>query len=121
MLTTILRLLVPPLEIAINGRPYTVACEAGQEQRLHQISAELSVRAKQISDALGILPDSKLFLLLTLMLMDEHMDEKQRLVERVQRRREAVEATLADDIRTVSGRIVSLAGRVKSLAERVAA
>ncbi|MFN7901578.1 MAG: cell division protein ZapA [Holosporales bacterium] len=121
MLIVISRLPVPPLDIAINGRPYTVACEQGQEERLHHISGELSVRAKQISDALGALPDSKLFLLLSLMLMDEHLDEKQRLAERVQRRREAVEATLAEDIRTVSNRIITLAGRVKSLAERVAA
>lgn len=109
------------LDIQIGSRLYTVACQAGQEARLQELAVHLSDRANELVASSGNLPDSKLFLLLSLMVMDEYLDEKTKTVQSFQRRKQELTAAVEGDLEVVAGRMTQLAERVNTIAERIAA
>lgn len=109
------------LEITIAGRSHVVACQAGQEDRLHELAAQLSERATELTRASGQLPDSKMFLLLSLMVMDEYLEEKTKTAQSFQKRKQEITAAVESDMEHVATRMTQLAERVNAIAERLAA
>jgi cell division protein ZapA len=69
------------LTIRINGYPYTVACEDGQEPHLQAMATQLENRVDSIK-ALGTQSgESKLLVLAGLLMADELHDLRQELAE----------------------------------------
>jgi cell division protein ZapA len=58
-------------DITIRGRAYSVACAAGQEDRLISLARQLDGRVSQIADAVGDIGDDRLLLIAALALLDE--------------------------------------------------
>lgn len=67
------------LTIDVNGRPYTVGCEDGQEQRLADLGALFDSQVRQVSQDLGQLGETRLFLMAALMMADELADLRARV------------------------------------------
>lgn len=65
--------------IEVNGRPYTVGCEDGQEQHLIELARIFDRQVRQVSQDMGQLGDTRLFLMGALLLADELADLKLRL------------------------------------------
>ncbi|CAN5853472.1 cell division protein ZapA [soil metagenome] len=65
--------------IEVNGRPYTVGCEDGQEQHLIELARIFDRQVRQVSQDMGQLGDTRLFLMGALLLADELSDAKARL------------------------------------------
>ena len=65
--------------IEVNGRPYTVGCEDGQEQHLIELARIFDRQVRQVSQDMGQLGDTRLFLMGALLLADELSDAKSRL------------------------------------------
>lgn len=65
--------------IEVNGRPYTVGCEDGQEQHLIELARIFDRQVRQVSQDMGQLGDTRLFLMGALLLADELSDMKLRL------------------------------------------
>lgn len=65
--------------IEVNGRPYTVGCEDGQEQHLIELARLFDRQVRQVSQDMGQLGDTRLFLMGALLLADELSDAKSRL------------------------------------------
>ncbi|MDO8801891.1 cell division protein ZapA [Phenylobacterium sp.] len=65
--------------IEVNGRPYTVGCEDGQEQHLIELARIFDRQVRQVSQDMGQLGDTRLFLMGALLLADELADAKARL------------------------------------------
>jgi cell division protein ZapA len=65
--------------IEVNGRPYTVGCEDGQEQHLIELARLFDRQVRQVSQDMGQLGDTRLFLMGALLLADELSDAKARL------------------------------------------
>ena len=59
------------VEVTINGRGYTVACEAGQEGHLEQLAAVLDSRVTELAGTMGQLGDARLLVMAGLLLADE--------------------------------------------------
>ncbi len=66
------------LAIEINGRPYTVGCEDGQEAHLREIAGLFDKYVRQVGQDVGQLGETRLFLMGALMLADELSDIKMR-------------------------------------------
>ena len=60
--------------IMINGRPHTVACEDGQEPRLHELASTLDAEVRGIASAIGQIGDSRLLVITGLSLVDRMKD-----------------------------------------------
>jgi cell division protein ZapA len=67
------------LTIQVNGRPYTVGCEDGQEAHLMEIARLFDRQVRQVSQDVGQLGETRLFLMGALLLADEMSDLKLRL------------------------------------------
>ncbi|MDG2520930.1 cell division protein ZapA [Caulobacter segnis] len=66
------------LTIDINGRPYTVGCEDGQENHLRELAKAFDRQVRHVSQDMGQLGETRLFLMGALLLADELADLKLR-------------------------------------------
>jgi cell division protein ZapA len=65
--------------IEVNGRPYVVGCEDGQEANLRELAALFDSQVRQVSAEVGQLGETRLFLMGALLMADELADAKARL------------------------------------------
>jgi len=65
--------------VEVNGRPYAVGCEDGQEQHLLDLAKMFDQQVRHVSADMGQLGDTRLFLMGALLLADELSDAKGRL------------------------------------------
>jgi cell division protein ZapA len=63
----------------VNGRPYVVGCEDGQEAHLRELAKAFDGHVRQVSRDLGQLGETRLFLMGALLLADEMVEVKARL------------------------------------------
>ncbi len=67
--------------IEINGRPYTVGCEDGQEQHLIELAQHFDRNVRQVGHEVGQLGEARLFLMGGLLLADELSDLRARFAQ----------------------------------------
>jgi len=67
------------INIEVNGRPYAVGCEDGQETHLVELAKMFDHQVRQVSQDMGQLGDTRLFLMGALLLADELSDARIRL------------------------------------------
>lgn len=62
---------MPQMNIMINGHPYAVACNAGEEERLKALGAIVDDRVSRLASSLGQIGENKLMLMAAILLADE--------------------------------------------------
>ena len=67
--------------VEVNGRPYAVGCEDGQEQHLSDLAKMFDQQVRHVSQDMGQLGDTRLFLMGALLLADELADARGRLAK----------------------------------------
>ncbi|AYV49371.1 cell division protein ZapA [Caulobacter flavus] len=103
------------LTIHVNGRPYSVGCEDGQEAHLLEIARLFDRQVRQVSQEVGQLGETRLFLMGALLLADELSDLKLRLAHnqselaRLQNEQTRVEIRAIKAIDAAAERIEKLA------------
>src|ERR1700754_1085376 len=58
------------ISVEVNGRPYAVGCEDGQEAHLLELAKMFDHQVRQVSQDMGQLGDTRLFLMGALLLAD---------------------------------------------------
>jgi cell division protein ZapA len=105
------------LTIHVNGRPYVVGCEDGQEPHLRSLAEIVDDKVTNLAPAAGQLGETRLMLLGALMLADE-LAEARRLAAAAQ----SEAARLREDLARADARAVSVleavAAKIESLAAR---
>jgi cell division protein ZapA len=103
------------INVDVNGRPYAVGCEDGQEPHLQELAKIFDHQVRQVSQDMGQLGDTRLFLMGALMLADELYDAKNRLaalqveVNRLQTDRSRIEGRAVSALEAAASRIEKLA------------
>jgi len=101
--------------VEVNGRPYAVGCEDGQEQHLLDLARLFDQQVRHVSADMGQLGDTRLFLMGALLLADELSDAKGRLaslqmeVNRLQSERARLETRAVSALETAALKIEKLA------------
>ncbi len=104
------------MSIDVNGRPYTVGCEDGQEAHLMELARMFDRQVRQVSQDMGQLGDTRLFLMGALLLADELADAKARLAmlqaehARLQTEHNRIETRAALALEKAAIKIEKLAG-----------
>lgn len=102
------------INVDVNGRPYAVGCEDGQEDHLVDLAKIFDKQVRQISRDMGQLGDTRLFLMGALLLADELHDARGRLaalqaeVTRLQADRGRIESRAAGALEAAARRIERL-------------
>ena len=94
------------VELSIAGRPYKVACRAGEEDTLRAAGALVDVKSREALAGLGTLSESRQLLFAALLLADQLVDGRD------------VEIPTGPDPELVV-RTQQLAERLESLADRL--
>jgi len=69
---------VAQVSIDVNGRPYQVGCEDGQEPHLRELAQIFDRKVRQVSQEMGQLGDTRLLLMGALLLADELAEARTR-------------------------------------------
>jgi len=96
--------------VEVNGRPYSVGCSDGQEDRVRQLARQFDDHVRQIARDVGQVGDLRLFLMAALLVSDELADIRGQLT-RVQGG-EAAEADFGPAVAAID----KLADRLEKLA-----
>ena len=67
------------ITLNVNGRPYVVGCEDGQEPHLLELARSFDRHVRQVGEQLGQLGETRLFLMGALLLADELAETKARM------------------------------------------
>ena len=94
------------VELTIAGRPYKVACRAGEEDTLRAAGALVDAKSREALAGLGTLSESRMLLFAGLLLADQIIDGRE------------VEIPTGPDPELV-GRTLLLAERLETLADRL--
>ena len=108
---------MPSVQIAVNGRNYEVACDAGQEQHLRELARGLDGRVRQLVKSAGPASEGRLLLMAGLLLADE-LHEAQAELGRLQSDRgppqSVVEQQLAEALEQLATRLEAIAARLEA-------
>ena len=97
--------------VTIVGRSYDIACDDGQQDHVRKMAAEVDRRASELLKQVGVVGESRLLVMVALMLTDELSDARAAL------RAEHDGAAPADI--ALAGGIEQLAQRLDAIAERL--
>jgi cell division protein ZapA len=65
---------MPLVNVMVNGRAYTIACDEGEEEHLKELAAEVDSKIRELLASVGQVGDQRLILMSALLLADElHM------------------------------------------------
>ncbi len=105
------------LTIHVNGKPYIIGCDDGEEERVKALAAALDAKVRAADPGGGALGDTRLMLMGALVLADEAATAAERLAAL-----EAEVAALRADLETADSRAVAAleaaAARIEAMAAR---
>jgi cell division protein ZapA len=103
--------------VDVNGKPYTVGCEDGQEAHLTELAYNFDLQVREVCQEVGQLGETRLFLMSALLMADELSDVRLRLAHahadlaRLQAEAARAEARAAAAVEAAAKRIESLAAK----------
>ena len=109
------------VSIRINGRSYDIACDDGQEERIHSLANYVDERVKEISGAVGQIGEQRLLVMTSLLIADELGDAHEQLrapkpehptVAEPGSLSAAESDALAENIENMAGRIEGIAAKL---------
>jgi cell division protein ZapA len=105
------------VNVEVNGHPFAVGCEDGQESHVRTLAAQFDRQVQEVSRAVGRVGDLRLFLMAALMTADELADVRARLAQaqaelaRLQSDQARAEARAAQALDAAATRIEALAAK----------
>ena len=72
---------MPEVTIQIGGRPFSVACQEGEESYLHSAAKMLDEEASVLAEQAGRMPEARMLLMAGLMLADKTASVEDRIAE----------------------------------------
>jgi cell division protein ZapA len=106
--------------IQLNGKPYVVGCEDGQEKHLTELAQLFDGHVRQVAQSVGQLPDARLFMMAGLMMADDLADARSQAtrarsqIDMARSGQSGLESKAAAALDAAARRIEALAGRVGS-------
>ena len=105
--------------IEVNGRPYTVGCQDGQERHLAELARLFDRQVREVGQEVGQLGETRLFLMGALLLADELFDTRTRLAH-AETELERLRADVAQVETRAAGALDAAAYKVETLLAKAA-
>ena len=111
---------MPELSVTINGRNYTIGCEAGQEEHTSRLAEYIKVRVEELVESNGQIGDARLLLMVSLLVSDELSDAYAELAT-AQAGEGAPGKSAVTDTEQLADRMEQIAARAEAIADRLEA
>jgi cell division protein ZapA len=112
---------MPLVNVMVNGRAYTIACDDGEEGHLKELAAHVDGKAREVLASVGQVGDARMLLMAALLIADERHElssktesgsvsdgEKQSLHPRA----EQAESAAADALESAAKKLEDVAVRL---------
>ena len=86
---------MPLVNVMVNQRAYTIACDEGEEQHLRDLAKHVDGKVRELLETVGQVGDGRLILMAELLISDEYLDAMTQLETKV-RELEQLNAAHAD-------------------------
>jgi len=63
---------MPLVNVMVNTRAYTIACDEGEEEHLKELAGHVDAKVRELLGTVGQVGDQRLILMAALLLADEH-------------------------------------------------
>jgi cell division protein ZapA len=70
---------MPLVNVMVNGRAYTIACDEGEEDHLRDLAAHVDTKVRELLESVGQVGDQRLLLMSAVLITDEYFDARNRL------------------------------------------
>jgi cell division protein ZapA len=104
--------------VTVNGHPYKVTCDDGQEPRIRRLAQYVDARIGEFVKSIGQVGEARLLLLAALVIADELSDANEALQEERSRVR-AAESEAADAADAAASGVHGIARRIEAIAARL--
>lgn len=117
---------MPLVNVMINGRAYTLACDEGEEGHLKSLASHVDQKVKELLGSVGQVGEQRLLLMASLLMADEHHEamaklaENEREMEILRREQEDAGAEREKSQEAAAGALDSAATRLEDIAARLA-
>jgi cell division protein ZapA len=105
------------LTLEVNGRPYLVGCEDGQETNLRELAKLFDSQVRRLAGEVGNLGETRLLLMGALLMADELTDARSRLAQ-AQAETQGLRAELKALEARAAAALDNAARRIEALAEQ---
>ncbi len=116
---------MPLVNVMVNGRAYTIACDDGEEDHLKGLASHVDSKVNELLSTVGQVGDLKLLLMAALLVADEHhalagqleklrdqMGDASASPKELQSRLSKSEAIAADALESATKRLEDIAARL---------
>ncbi len=73
---------MPLVNIMVNARAYTIACDEGEEDHLRELAAHVDGKVRELLESVGQVGDARLILMAALLITDDYFDAVTHLEQR---------------------------------------
>src|SRR3954452_5001884 len=101
---------MPLVNVLINGRAYSVACDAGQESHVQELGRKLDAKVNELVASVGQAGDARLLVMAGLLLCDELDDARGGTPGRTAS--SAGDEALAETLEKAAARLEAIAAKV---------
>jgi cell division protein ZapA len=118
---------MPLVNVMVNGRAYTVACDEGEQEHLRELAQVVDAKAREVLSSVGQVGDARLLLMAALLLADEYHGATARLADTANKagsfddvrgaletRAAAAEAKAADLLELAAKKVEDIAARLSA-------
>ncbi len=108
---------MPLVNVMVNSRAYTIACDEGEEDHLKQLAGYVDGKVRELMESVGQVGDARLLLMAALLLADECFEAQAQLETHGQRAGEAAndhvkpEGLAADRLEAAAKQLEDIAAR----------
>jgi cell division protein ZapA len=70
---------MPLVNVMVNSRAYTIACDAGEEEHLKELASYVDAKVRELTGTVGQVGDQKLMLMAAVLITDELLEARARV------------------------------------------
>lgn len=117
---------MPLVNIMVNQRAYTVACDEGEEEHLRELAKHVDSKVRELLGTVGHVGETRLLLMASLLITDDYLDAvaqreaRTRLINDMGAARDAAEARAASAEEAAAAVLERTLNRVSDIAARLA-
>ncbi len=102
--------------VNVNGRPYVVGCEDGQEAHVESLAHAFDQQVREVGEQVGNVGELRLFLMAALVASDEVIDARARLADAQEKIARVPSPDTSSDTRAAEA-VNAAAARIEALVE----
>jgi cell division protein ZapA len=117
---------MPLVNVMVNGRAYTIACDDGEEDHLKELAAHVDAKVRELLESVGQVGDQRLLLMAAVLITDELFEARARLEAHVKQvgdlasAHEEISGQLSRSEESAVAALENAAKRIENIAARLA-